>query len=67
MSTLGEIESAIARLPEPQVTELAVWLEEFRMRRPLQPAYEAWLERARGAAVKGVTTESMMALTRDEK
>ena len=30
MNTLGEIESAIERLPAPQVAELAAWLEHFR-------------------------------------
>ena len=34
MSTIAEIESAIERLPEPQVAQLAVWLEGFRRRRP---------------------------------
>jgi hypothetical protein len=67
MNTLGEIESAIERLPAPQVAELAVWLELFRVKRGTQPPDEAWLERARGAARPGVTTEGVMALTRGEE
>ena len=35
MSTITEIDSAIERLPEPQVAQLAVWLEGFRRRRPV--------------------------------
>jgi len=30
MSTVAEIESAIARLPAPQVKEVAAWLEEYQ-------------------------------------
>ena len=30
MSTVAEIESAIARLPVPQVREVAAWLEEYQ-------------------------------------
>ena len=67
MNTLGEIESAIERLPAPQVAELAAWLEQFRERRRMGPSDEAWLERARGAARPGVTTEGVMALTRGEE
>ena len=33
MSTIAEIETAIERLPSPEVARLAVWLEEFRRRR----------------------------------
>ena len=33
MSTLVEIEKAIETLPEPQVNELAGWLDRFRQRR----------------------------------
>jgi len=32
MSTLVEIEKAIESLPEPQVSELACWLDRFRQR-----------------------------------
>ena len=67
MNTLGEIESAIERLPAPQVAELAAWLEHFRLQRRMQPLDGAWLERARGAARPGVTTEGVMALTRGEE
>jgi hypothetical protein len=33
MSTVTEIESAIARLPAPDLARLAAWLDEFRHRR----------------------------------
>jgi hypothetical protein len=34
MSTLGEIEAAIERLPASQVEKLALWLEQHRARKP---------------------------------
>jgi hypothetical protein len=67
MNTLGEIESAIERLPASQVAELAAWLEHFRLQRRIEPSGEAWLEHARGAARPGVTTERVLALTRGEE
>jgi len=67
MSTITEIEAAIERLPEPQVDELAAWLETLRMRRTTAPAVESWLSRAVGAAKPGVTTADVMALTRGEE
>jgi hypothetical protein len=65
MSTIAEIETAIEKLPTPQVDQLARWLEAFRMRRATPPSVETWLEKARGA-VSGVTTAKAMALTRGE-
>jgi hypothetical protein len=67
MNTLAEIESAIERLPAPQVAALADWLEQFRERRAPECGGEAWLERARGAARPGTTTADVMALTRGEE
>jgi cytochrome c553 len=67
MKTIAEIEDAIERLSAPQVAELAAWLEQFQMRRAMQPPAETWLERARGAARPGVATEEVMALTRGEE
>jgi hypothetical protein len=67
MSTIAEIETAIARLPAAQVEELAVWLEAYRARRAASLAAEAWLERARGAALPDVTTADVMDLTRGEE
>jgi hypothetical protein len=64
MSTIAEIETAIERLPTPQVDELAAWLEAHRARRAASLAAEAWLKRARGAALPDVTTADVMALTR---
>ena len=67
MSTIAEIETAIERLPAPQVDELAVWLEAHRARRVAALAAEAWLKPARGAAIPDVTTADVMALTRGEE
>ena len=67
MGTITEIETAIERLPTPQVDELAAWLEAHRARRAASLAAEAWLKRARGAALPDVTTADMMALTRGEE
>ena len=67
MGTIAEIETAIERLPTPQVDELAVWLEAHRARRAALLAAEAWLKRARGVALRDVTTADVMALTRGEE
>lgn len=67
MSSIAEIESAIEKLPAPQVDELAGWLETLRLRRATPPPVESWLERARGAALPGETTANVMALTRGEE
>ena len=67
MNTISEIETAIERLPAPQVAELAVWLEKLQAQRAVQAPTEAWLKRARGAARPGVTTDEVMALTRAEE
>jgi hypothetical protein len=67
MSTITEIEAAIERLPEPQVDELAAWLETLRKQRTPLPPVESWLNRAVGAAKPGVTTADVIALTRGEE
>lgn len=67
MSTIAEIETAIERLPAAQVEELAIWLEAYRARGAAPLAAEAWLERARGAALPDVTTADVMTLTRGEE
>ena len=67
MSTIAEIEAAIERLPAPEVDELAGWLETLRVRRATPPLVESWLEHARGAALPGVTTAQVQALTRGEE
>jgi len=55
VSTIAEIESAIARLPQSEVARLAVWLDEFRHRFPtpgpgahhdLDPLIGSWREDA---------------------
>ena len=56
MSTLSEIEAAIERLPAPQVDELALWLEQHRVRKPAASAPEPdFLARAK--AIWGETPE----------
>lgn len=67
MSTLTEIEQAIEALPPQEVEELAAWLERRRPKPEAGQPVEQWLERARGTAAPGVTTQSVLALTRDEE
>jgi hypothetical protein len=67
MSTIADIEAAIENLPARQVEELAGWLEMLRLRRASPAPVERWLEEARGGACQGVTTASVMALTRGEE
>jgi hypothetical protein len=67
MSTIAEIEAAIKNLLGPEVDQLARWLEEFQNRREGAPSLESWLQRARGAAVPGLKTEDLMAVTRGEE
>lgn len=65
MSSLQEIEAAIAQLPESEVEELLKWLAQRSPRKELSDA-EEWLRRARGAASEGVTTEGILKITRSE-
>ena len=67
MSTLAEIEKAIEALPAPEVQALAAWLDSRTPKRDAALPVDAWLERARGTAAPGVTTQSVLALTRDEE
>lgn len=67
MSTIAEIETAIERLPTPQVDELAAWLEAYRAQRVMALAAKAWLQQAQGAARPDMTTADVMALTRGEE
>ena len=68
MSSIVEIESAIERLPAPQVEELADWLANLQEQRATAPPpVETWLQRARGAARPGETTAAVLALTRGEE
>ncbi len=46
MSTLNEIEEAIATLPAGQVDELASWLEKRRRQQPAWPVPPPNVERA---------------------
>lgn len=66
MSTVAEIEAAIKKLPASEIEELAGWLEAFRQRQSAPATVEAWLDKARGRAVQGVTTAQVMALTRED-
>ena len=67
MKTIAEIENAIECLSGAEVAELAAWMEQFRVRHATEPPVEGWLERARGAARPGITTEGVMGLTRGEE
>ena len=66
MRKVAAIKAAIEELTTAEVEELACWLETRREWSVDPLAVDAWLERARGAAVAGVTTESVMDLTRCE-
>ena len=66
MSNIAEIEAAIEKLPDPQVAQLAQWLEQLRQRRIAAPPVENWLQRARGAARQGAKTQDVLTLTRGE-
>ena len=66
MTTLAEIEAAIARLPPPQVDELARWLNAFQSQASGVPRIDDWLRTARGRARSGETTESILEATRGE-
>ena len=66
-TNIAEIEAAIENLPVRQVEELANWFHAFRLRLAAATPLDRWLARARGAALPGVTTEQIMALTRDEE
>ncbi len=67
MSSIAEIEAAIEVLPAWQVDQLARWIEVLRQRRATPPPIESWLQRALGAALPGVKTQDVMALTRGEE
>jgi len=66
MSSVAEIEAAIEQLPPQQVEELASWLETRRAERKTSISFDEWLEKAKGAARPGVTTQDVMELTRGE-
>jgi hypothetical protein len=65
--SLEEIEAEIERLPSNEVEQLARWLDARRSRRATATAVDDWLDRARGAANSGQTTEQIMALTRGDE
>ena len=64
MSTIEEIQAAAEKLPPTQVDELSRWLETLRQKRARQAVIDSWLERAKGAAIPGISTDEVMALTR---
>ena len=67
MSSITEIEAAIEKLPVQQVEELAGWLDGFRARNLTPSMAESWLAGARGAALSGLTTATVMSLSRGEE
>ena len=70
MSTLAEIENAIETLPEPQVEELAMWLEQRRLQKAAASAemenFKACLAASVGIAKGKFTTDERMRETRGE-
>ncbi len=64
MSTISEIEAAIELLPQPQVEELAAWIEKFRTRRSTSAPIDRWLA---SATKPGITTAEIMSLTRSDE
>ena len=67
MNTISEIESAIEKLPVSQVEEIAIWIDARLSKPPIDSAAEEWLQRARGAALPGTTTASVLVLSRGEE
>jgi hypothetical protein len=67
MSTLAEIEQAIEALPPKEVDELVAWLDNRKQRSANELPFERWLERARGAATTGMTTDAILVETRGEE
>jgi len=67
MSTLAEIEAAIECLSAKEVEELSVWLRQRGSGAVEGLPVETWLKKARGAAVPGVSTDALQALTRGEQ
>jgi hypothetical protein len=67
MSNIAEIEAAIENLPHAQVDQLARWLEALRQRRMTPTPVESWLQRSRGAAIRGLKTQDVLTLTRGEE
>jgi hypothetical protein len=67
MSTLGEIEAAIERLPASQLDELALWLERQRARKPVasvpEPDFLArakaiWGDRSAGEPLSALVSQA---------
>ena len=67
MTTVKEIEAAIAQLPDDQIDELCEWLQGLRGRRPSAAFVEQWLQGARGVGQPGLTTEQILEMTRGEE
>jgi hypothetical protein len=68
MSTLAEIEAAIENLPTSEFEQLTEWLQaRLREKNTSLHILDQWLQNARGAAMKGMTTAGIMAVTRGEE
>jgi len=70
MSTLAEIEEAIAHLPAPQVEKLAAWLEQRRPRPavtalPPEPDFLARAKAIWGDAPAGQPLSALVSEARD--
>lgn len=66
MSTIGEIKAAIETLPHEEVVKLADWLNTLPYP-PTTPPIQAWLQKARGAAIPGLKTDEVMFLSRNDE
>lgn len=71
MSTLAEIQAAVEELPRAQQEELYAYigtrLESLPRRGLSREEFNEWLKTARGAAIPGITTDQIMAMTRGEE
>ncbi len=66
MDELEKIQSAIEKLADEQLEELAKRIDALRVRRATPVRVEQWLKRAVGAAKPGVTTDEILRMTRGE-
>ena len=70
MKTLAEIQAATEQLSPAEMRELYAYVKASLKARPrgLSPAeVEAWLEKATGVSVSGMTTDEHMAMMRGEE
>ena len=66
MSTVSEIKAAIESLSPADFDELAAWIVAKGSYPPSEAITEQWLREAVGAAKEGVSTDTLMQLSRGE-